>query len=168
MKLIIQLLEDNKMKSNHIYIFWVVILLSSKCKEPAMDRDYPLYLKNKSGMVVRVYFNDNEFYKAVYPDTGITNYSNRIGIAIKPNSLIDVAGGSAKWESVYQVSVPNDTMSIFVLHDDTVSTYPWDTIRARYLILQRYDLSLKDLENRNFEIEYPYDPNRGKLKVWKP
>lgn len=156
------------MKVYLIYILLFLTLSASKCKSPAMDYDYPLYLKNTSNRNVNIYFNQNESYIYIYPDTSITNFRTRVRASIKPNTLIDIAGGSAPWEKIFEVRVPNDTMSIFVIDSDTLNNHPWDTIRSQYLILQRYDLSLKDLENRKFEIEYPYDPSRGKLKVWKP
>ncbi len=35
------------------------------------------------------------------------------------------------------------------------TTPPWDTVKAKYLVLKRYDLSLQDLESMNWTITYP-------------
>jgi hypothetical protein len=43
----------------------------------------------------------------------------------------------------------------FFLDKEVVDTVPWDTIRSKYLILKRYDVSFDDMEKMNWTITYP-------------
>ncbi len=64
------------------------------------------------------------------------------------------------------MSLPNDTLSIFIFHSDTVSSYPWQTIRTEYKILKRYDLSIADLERLNYKVSYPPDNRMENVKMY--
>jgi hypothetical protein len=49
----------------------------------------------------------------------------------------------------------HDTFMILVFDALVLETTPWDTVKAKYLVLKRYDLSLDDLKNMNWTISYP-------------
>ena len=125
-----------------------------------------MYIFNNTNQTLQVFFNEDAQYKSIYPDTQITNFKDRLGLPILSFHKEILVDGSATWESVYEVNVPNDTLSFFIFNSDTLNKYSWDAMQSNYKILQRYDLSLKDLQNRNFELEFPYDSTRGKLKVY--
>ena len=56
-----------------------LLCICSQCEHfPLVDYDYPLYLNNQSRYPVSCYLNDNTLYKAVYPDTAISKFSDRI------------------------------------------------------------------------------------------
>ena len=133
-----------------------------------MDHDHPLDFSNQSKHSLRVYFNQDINYKDVYPDTLITNFESRISADILSNEKESVAGGSAPWKSVFEVSIPSDTLTFFVFHSDTLSSYNWQEIRNSYKILKRYDLSLKDLENLDFTVEYPPTKKMANIKQYPP
>jgi hypothetical protein len=44
---------------------------------------------------------------------------------------------------------------VFVFNAGLLETIPWDTIKANYLVMKRYDLSLPDLEEMDWTITYP-------------
>jgi hypothetical protein len=44
---------------------------------------------------------------------------------------------------------------IFIFDAAIVDTTPWETIKKNYLILKRYDLTLKELDSLNFKVIYP-------------
>ncbi len=48
-----------------------------------------------------------------------------------------------------------DYFVLFYYDENIVNTIPWDTIRTKYMILKRYDLSIEDLERMNWTITYP-------------
>ena len=48
-----------------------------------------------------------------------------------------------------------DTLTVFVFDAQVVETTPWDTIKAKCLVLKRYDLSLDDLNKLTWIITYP-------------
>ncbi len=51
----------------------------------------------------------------------------------------------------------NDTNypHLFLFDKIIIDTTSWDIIKADYIVLRRYDLSLQDLENSNWTITYP-------------
>jgi hypothetical protein len=59
-----------------------------------------------------------------------------------------------KWED-YISSLPADTLSIFFIDAKIFSNSSWQTIRDKYLILKRYDLSAEQIKNLNYTINYP-------------
>ena len=131
-----------------------------------MDRIFPLFFQNNSSHAVGVYLNDDEDYVALYPDTLISDFEERLGI-VENGKKERVAGGSATWESIFESSsVPSDTLSLFVFHVDTLAKYDWESIRKDYNILKRYDLSLEDLEQLNFTIIYPPDSSMEGVQMY--
>lgn len=148
-------------------IIFYIILCTQSCEKIAMDRDFPLYFQNNANHSVKGYLNDDEYYMALYPDTVISDFEERLGM-IESNEKARIAGGSATWESIYEVSVPNDTISIFIFHPDTLALYDWEIIRTGYKALRRYDLSLQDLNQLNFIVPYPPSPEMAGMKMWPP
>jgi hypothetical protein len=57
----------------------------------------------------------------------------------------------------YPELVRDDTIMVYVFDADVLENTPWDTVKAKYLVLERYDLSLEDLERLNWTITYPKD-----------
>ena len=48
-----------------------------------------------------------------------------------------------------------DTLSVFIFDAQVLETTSWDIVKAQYLVLKRYDLSLDDLNILNWIITYP-------------
>ena len=44
-----------------------------------------------------------------------------------------------------EIRMPNDTLSFFFFHVDTVRKYPLEILQKDYKILRRYDLSSQDI-----------------------
>lgn len=155
------------MKFTFLLPILFLLTVCAQCEELAMDRDQPLIVHNQSTQPIRVLLNDSKDYNALYPDTSISQFKERLTPEILPEEKAAVSGsGEASWDNVWEGTVPNDTLSMFFFHSDTIDAYHWDTIRKEYKVLLRYDLSLQDLKKRNFVIEYPYDTARGELKTW--
>ncbi len=133
----------------------IIFIILIGCEQIAMDYSYPLSVKNNSNHSIHLYINDNENFVSIYPDTIISNFSERISQQILSKETKDIAGGSASWESIFRISVPSDTLSIFVIHSDSLNKYSWNEIRNNYEVLKRFDFSLQDLEDLNYLIDYP-------------
>lgn len=132
-----------------------------------MDNDYPLDVRNTTSYSISAYLNQDGQFDAVYPDT--TLMSPPAGIQeISAGEKISIAGGSLPWKRIFDTSVPTDTLSLIIIHFDTLSSLPWDEIRTEYKILKRYDLSLADLERINFTIVYPPDESMEGIKMFPP
>ncbi|SNR17377.1 hypothetical protein [Tenacibaculum jejuense] len=144
--------------------FVLILIILVGCEHVAMDYSYPLSVKNNSDHSINLYLNDNENFVSIYPDTIISNFSERISQQILSKETRYIAGGSANWESIFRVSVPSDTLSIFVIHYDSLNKYSWDEIRNNYEVLKRFDFSLQDLEHINYLIEYPASSSMSEIK----
>ncbi len=150
---------------NIIVLLCVIMLCSNSCeKPPFVDYFYDIIVTNSSRSDIRVYLAD-EFAIRQYPDTTLPEI--KLTIQKAPIGKNCYFYSKTSWEENL-TKLSADTLSVYFIDNTVYENGPWDSIRTNYLILQRYDLSLKDLQNRNFEIEYPYDVGRGILKVWKP
>jgi len=62
----------------------------------------------------------------------------------------------------------SDTIMIFLFDAETLENTPWDSVASKYLVLQRYDLSLKDLQKLDWEVTYPPTPEMKDMKMYPP
>ena len=114
------------------------------------DCHYYVTISNHSNHGVYYYFQAN------YPDTSIGTYNpagSPYNYQILANSEKQATiGRNDCLEGKFQ---QYSTWELFLFDENTLLTVPWDTIRKKYLILKRYDLTLKDLQNANWSITYP-------------
>jgi hypothetical protein len=59
------------------------------------------------------------------------------------------------WEDRFDSEIKSDTLMIYVFDAHVLENTTWDTVKAEYLVLKRYDLSLKDIQKLNWAITYP-------------
>lgn len=137
------------MKRLFFYFLSLLVLLTTSC----IDGD-PFFVEKVYSITLRNNSNDfiNSFIIYTYPDTLLPLKEPHI-IGVPPNnfSFID---SKKRWEEVYK-QLPADTLSIFIMNNDTVKNNDWQQIRAGYKIIKRYDLSLEELNRNNFEVNYP-------------
>jgi hypothetical protein len=91
----------------------------------------------------------------VYPDTALP--INRLGMRYVPpgtKGVISETGMGGNWASSF-LTLPSDTLSIYLLDAKILSLYDWSQIRDNYMILKRFDLSFQDLKSSNYIITYP-------------
>lgn len=130
-----------------------------------LDKRIAIHIENNSDHSIQTYkiLSDISGDK-VYPDTSIVR--KETGIVVKQKTSADIGFNGNDIQEQFKY-FPKDTLSFFVFDADTVAKYPWDSIRSKYLVSARYDLSAQDIINRKYRIEYPYDPKLGKLKVYQ-
>lgn len=129
-------------------LFFVVPLLPVGC---VMDRKWSISLHNTSNHAISFYAG-SPAVGHVYPDT-------TLAAALVPMQQI-LSNKYGSWEIGYSFEkffqeLPKDTLSLFLFHPDTISKYDWNTIRSQYKVLRRYDLSLQDLQQKNYTVTYP-------------
>jgi hypothetical protein len=126
----------------------------TKC-ELATNVEYDLvYVHNKSVYPISWYTSEGvKGYDIYYPDTILPEAGYRVFPTIQPNEIRPILGRGYKIKEFFTI-LPNDTMSVFIFHADTLEKYSWEVIRDEYKILKRYDLSLRDLKNMNYTITY--------------
>ena len=104
-----------------------------------------------------------------YPDTLLPSTNFTVTKNIKPGRS-DSYDSGIEWKKIFS-RLPKDTMSVFIFHTDTLTKYPWEEVRDRYMILRRYDLSYDDIvrlyNKHNFpEIPYPPDERMKYMKMY--
>ena len=144
-----------------IILFFTALLAISCLKH--LDVRYPLLVRNNSQHNIGLYFALGGVKGIYYPDTipPISNDGVRNPITFNRYSF----HSSTTWEHNYS-KLPQDTMSVFVFHSDTLATYSWEEVREEYKVLIRYDLSLDDLERLDFELSYPPDSRMQGVKMY--
>jgi hypothetical protein len=58
------------------------------------------------------------------------------------------------YEAIYPSRIKSGIMMVYVFDGPTLETQGWDYIKANNLVLKRYDLTLKNLEDMNWTITY--------------
>lgn len=130
--------------------FWLILLLmiTAACEKPFFAKSVKsFWVENASDhliMTLRSY---------QYPDTTIPDKERELG-GISKNVRAPYDFNIKDWPELFE-QLPQDTLSVFIFHGDTIAKYSWQEIRSGYKILKRYDLSQKDLENANSIIRYP-------------
>ncbi len=157
------------------YILKVICILSVSvlfcgCEKLAMDRRETVMFENNAKYGIYVYsmlmplYYDNSENNVFYPDTSLPNVvPNQIEYINKMSSKDIVSTSSGILHIFSRFGV--DTISIFVFSADTIEdAMYWSDIRDSYNILQRYDVSPKDLGYLSF----PPTEEMRNIKMWPP
>jgi hypothetical protein len=137
-----------------IVIILSIITSASTCKR-FNGWDSRLAINNKSSQPIYYAIGNG------YPDTLIPGYPPLPNPALSPSdhevmpfSMHGIALNGT-WESFYSDIYPSDKLVFFVFDANTLETTNWDTVRARYRILKRYDLTLDSIRKMNWVLTYP-------------
>lgn len=135
-----------------LMVFFSQMILSAACRRDTESCHYTVYVNNKSNKTIYATYNP------YYPDTSILDI-NPVPAGdyhkIIANEKKSVYSKRDCIEDYFKFSVPSDTIMIFIFDADVLASNSWETVRRNYLVLKRYDLSLSDLKNANFSIDYP-------------
>ena len=156
-----------------IYIFGVLLLNS--CRFP--DEGYMLYVENNTNHIIALYVEETS-----YPDTSIIEIRPSVfpgmhclSIGSKPE-LFFVQPNSVKTRGLCYLGRLEDRykfnkvekLSVFIFQSDTIDKYSWEEVQHNYMVLKRYDLSLKGWQNLNFTITYPPSETMKNIKQFPP
>lgn len=139
------------MKRVLLFLLLVPFLMSTTCENEGEDCHVKINFINKS---------DKELYvdwSALYPDTinsiGFLQRKNNI---IKPKSSNNLALRSNEcFEKDFISRIKSGIIMIYVFDNKITSTTSPDTIFKYKMYLERYDITLEELQNMNWEITYP-------------
>lgn len=148
------------MKYPLTFVTVFLICFAGTCKRsPFVERVNSIKVENR-------WIDTTKFYVSyIYPDTSIQTDMPRLKF-IYPNSY-SYYDSKKGFKEVFK-TLPDDTLSIFIISLDTIKKYSWPTIRNSYNILKRYDVSLSDLEKLNWTITYPPREAMKDLKQFPP
>jgi hypothetical protein len=150
------------LRISYRFTFLLLLLsyLLSSCKD---DDECPTSFLNKSDSRLEVYNNYSESIvfqlSYAYPDTALDDTFDPISNL--PENRCIQAGHStdvvmnACWESIFSGRIDSDTLQVFAYSKDSVQLSKWDYIEENYLILDRKEFSLNDLQQSNWQVEFP-------------
>ena len=133
-----------------IYLMFSCLLLANSTCDMVKDEEQKLRINNKSEKAIYISWTRD------YPDTSINYLVNpTYNPQIKKVEAHSIQREyySAPTKAFFKYNI--DTLSVFIFDAQLLENTPWDTVKARYLILKRYDLSLDDLNKMNWIIAYP-------------
>lgn len=130
-------------------LFFGIILISATCSNNN-DKDChnTITIVNNSDKTLFFYMSHE------YPDTAIINYNPSDAgsyYKIEKNSSHKHIKRDC-FEYDFKI---NPKLMYFIFDAQVLETVPWDTVKANYLVLKRYDLTLQDLNDMNWSITYP-------------
>lgn len=103
------------------------------------------------GSYIQIYNNSNHSiianYSKEYPDTSLN-------IIYSICELQPFSNCESYMEYEFKIN-SHDTLQIFITDVDTLKKYGIDTCKQEYKILKRYDLSMKELEDMNWIVNFP-------------
>ena len=136
-----------KMRKNVIVIYICFAYFTICCSCRHENCHHRITINNNSNKSIY-------YYDGSYPDTILPYYSH-----FKSGDVFNIEKFSSKdvlSNGCIEGLFYNFKKISFTLFDaQTIDTTPWDTVRVKYLILKRYDLSLEDLQRMNWTITYP-------------
>lgn len=132
-----------------IFLCLVVLLLTISCEDAKFTVDR-INIKNSSSHKIQ-YFIARPGAEFVYPDTLLPTL--RINSVVINSGETFYGDSGDDWQKTYN-NLPENKMSVFILHPDTLNSYTWEEIRQGYKILKRYDLTLEELKTKNFVLTY--------------
>ena len=135
-------------KMTIILSFLTCVLLSSTCEKDKDKHDLIMFTNNSSELIyVRGSWE--------YPDTAI-NFSNPALAGDFYKVAANTSDDPLRLQDTYEGRFEQfEKVMVFVFDAQVLETTPWDTVKANYLVLKRYDLSLDDLNRMNWTITYP-------------
>ncbi|GHT78968.1 hypothetical protein AGMMS50262_22190 [Bacteroidia bacterium] len=150
----------------------ILFVFTSCCHYPT---NYSLFITNNSVDALGCYYYlvwEGGKEGIVYPDTTL--------VSLRTNEVIGIKAGQTFHDSrplspitEWISSLPHDTLSVFFFSKDTLNAYSWEEIKLGYKILQRYDLSIEDINllyNKYGVPEIPYPPSEvmRDMKMYPP
>lgn len=149
------------MKVKCILVLCAIILLCSNCHN---DLHHVIRFSNDSSKDIYVMDFDD------YPDT--TEFENcrffegNAGFCnISAHSIKNVSWQRSGFEYYYE-RILSDTLMIYVLDLEMLKANNWNADET--MVLQRYDLSLQDLQKLGWQLFYPPSCNMSRMKMYPP
>jgi hypothetical protein len=122
------------------------------------NADKTLYVNRLTDTILSKYANNpyNNLCKTLpheVNETGLNNVSNGVFYC---------------WESSFNDinEIPSDTLMVYIFDEEVLKNNSWGVVVENYMILQRYDLSLPDLQKLNWHVFYPPTEEMKNMKMY--
>ena len=134
-----------------IIVFSTLFLcLGCPDKDEILDSEITVFNNSDEDVVAKFEFNEINDTLVADIDFPMTpsNISSRI---IIPNDGLVRRGGFIRFFE----RNPSKEIKIFIFSKQTILEVPWEQIIEQNLVLTRFDLTLQDLENMNWQVKFP-------------
>lgn len=140
-------------KMTLIIILITLIMLNNTCERKNCHKRIKIHNKSSKGIYAKDCFsapNDTICFK-IDPSPALAPDFHKI----EPGATnTGVLHSRDCWEYHFEY-FPSKILMVFIFDAEVLESTPWDTVCANYMVLKRYDLTLNDLKNMNWEITYP-------------
>ena len=133
-----------------VKLVFILVISSIFCGCP-MDKWYSIMIVNNSSKDIVVLPGYAKYGANEYPDTSLPNQKPSF-LFVRKNDY-NFLDASFEWEKIIN-DLPADTLTIFYFMADSINILAWDRIRTNYIIIKRDEMSLSDLELRNWTLTF--------------
>jgi hypothetical protein len=149
-------------------LLFTIALLATSCREESSSCHFRIVFNNNYDK------NTYTFLGIGYPDTIL---AIRLTYGIFENNEYTQSGqnnGDALrhprnncLEYIFQREI-TDTLMFYIIDVSIVENNSWQTIIDNYLVLQRYDLSLEDIQQLGWSLSFPPTEAMKDMKMYPP
>lgn len=143
------------MKKNWKILIILILFFNQACGDRLVDCHKTITFTNKTSdtlYVISAYEYPDTMAFRILPNPLLDPYSTQV-FPYEDNTKVLFSRDCL--ELVFKDFIPYDTLMVYVFDGQVLKTHPWDSVKANYLVLKRYDLSLEDLVSMNWEITFP-------------
>jgi hypothetical protein len=151
----------------------LTIVAMYSCYKDRENRHYHIPFKNNTEKAI--YIRD----KVYWSWRPTLNYLDTVLDIVNPRTDTLTFMVNPKEENIYALfntsfyeswlgKSSDTTLMVFAFDADTLESISWDTVCAKYKVLQRYDLSLEDLQDLDFKLCFPPSEAMEHIHMWPP
>jgi hypothetical protein len=157
---------ENIGKTMIVLMILSFVFMANTCNKEDEIHHKTIGIINNSEKAIYTYFN------FAYPDTlaltGVPSSSEPSIYKVEPQKKNTTAlWQRIFWEIIFKDGrrIPSDTLMIFIMDAELLES---KSTPINNTIIQRYDLSLQDLQRVNWTLTYPPSPNMSAIKMYPP
>lgn len=153
--------HDSNILSSVKAIMYMLTISAAITLNGCWDIEYndTIDLNNQTNDTIRTYVAIGVGYSSptAYPDTILPSNLQEIGCEGMTDVLATLPPHVEGGIFAYHKRLPgkNDTISIFIINNDTLNRYGYEYVAEHNKISVRYDLSRKDLKRLDYHLSYP-------------
>jgi hypothetical protein len=151
------------MKMRTIALLTIFVLTSNTCRDDNKNCHDRIVFINTTNKTLYIVWDDTTILSK-YNGNPYSNWNKALPNGENNTGLFNMSNG----RSYCYENTLNDTLHIFIFEDNVLATYTWQEVVDNYMVLQRYDLNLTDLQQLNWQISYPPSEAMKDIKMYPP
>jgi len=146
-----------------IIMLLIPFLMGGSCDNDDENCHDRIYFLNKTSRTLYVKKEDSAILSRYngYP------YSDSYKVLSNENNYTAFFNVFSGRSDCYENTL-KDTLYIFIFEEDVLANHSWTDVVDKNLVLQRYNLSLQDLQKLNWQISYPPSELMKDMKMYPP